>query len=117
MPPSWKSVLGPQLLGVGGNTQSKETAAWLPWKDTDGSTGEVRPLIASGLNANVLGQDILGQADVYITTDYKGLYDDLNEEKYQHYKHSPIPNYRGDPEFDKLHKGEPLAQWKVPPQS
>ena len=118
MPPSWKSVLGPQLLGVGGNTQSKETAAWLPWKDTDGSTGEVRPLIASGLNANVLGQDILGQADVYITTDYKGLYDDLlDEEKYQHYKHSTIPNYRGDPELDKLHKGEPLTRWKVPPQS
>ena len=110
-------VPGPELLGVGGNTRSKETAEWLPWKDIDGSTGEVQPLIPSGLNANLLGQGILGQADVYITNDYKGFYDDLNEEKYQHYKHSPIPNYRGDPEFDKLHKGEPLAQWKVPPQS
>ena len=117
VPPNWNLVPGPQLLGVGGNTQSKETAEWLPCKDVDGSTGEVQSLIASGLNANLLGQDILGQADVYITTDSKGLYDDLDEEKYQHYKHSPIPNYRGDPEFDKLHKGEPLAQWKVPPQS
>ena len=119
VPPSWKLVPGPQLLGIGGNTQSKETADWLPWKDVDGSTGEVRPLIASGLNANLLGQDILGQADVYITTDYKGLYDDLlDEEKYQqHYKHSPISNYRGDTEFDKFHKGEPLTRWKAPPQS
>ena len=104
-------------MGVGGNTQSKEAAEWLPWKDIGGSTGEVRPLIPSGLNANLLGKDILEQADVYITSDYKGLYDELNEEKYQHYKHSPIPNYRKDPEFDQLHKGEPLTQWKVPPQS
>lgn len=52
-----------------------------PWKDVDGSTGEVWPLIASGLNVNLLGQDILGQADVYITTDYMGSYDDLLAEE------------------------------------
>ena len=73
VPPSWKLVPGPELLGVGGNTRSKETAEWLPWKDVDGSTGEVRPLIASVLNANLPGQDILGQADVYITTDYRAF--------------------------------------------
>ena len=117
VPLSWKLLPGPQILGIGGNTRSKETAEWLPWKDVDGSTGEVWPLIASGLNVNLLGQDILGQTDVYITTDYKGSYDDLlDEEEYQqHFKHSPIPNYRGDPEFDKLRKGEPLTLWKVPP--
>lgn len=73
VPHHWKLIPGPQLLGVGGGTKSEETKDWLRWRDVDGSQGEVRPLIASGLTANLLWQDILGEAEVYITTDHKAF--------------------------------------------
>ncbi|KAM4817935.1 endogenous retrovirus group K member 6 Pro protein-like [Thomomys bottae] len=58
IPAQWKLVAGPPLLGVGGQTGSQQTADWVTWEDPDGNTGEVRPLVASGLTANLLGQDI-----------------------------------------------------------
>lgn len=81
VPPQWRLIPGPQLLGVGGNTKSEETKDWLKWRDVDGAQGDVRPLVASGLTANLLGQDILGEAEVYITTDHKAVYDDLLEQE------------------------------------
>lgn len=38
-----------------------------------------------------------------------GLYHDLLDEENINIINILIPNYRGDPELDKLHKGEPLT--------
>lgn len=103
VPPQWELVPGPQLRGVGGDSRSEETKGWLKWRDMDGTIGNVRPLVAAGLTANLLGQDILGEAEAYITTDHKALYQDiLEEEECQQQFNLPgsFSNYRGDPLFE-----------------
>ena len=83
IPLHWRLVPGPPLLGVGGQTSSQETAEWVPWIDPDGNMGEVCPLVAPGLTANLLGQDILREDEAYISTDHKDFFEDtLDEEEY-----------------------------------
>ena len=48
--------------------------SWLPWTDSDGNRGEVRLLVVYGLTASLLSQDILPEAEAYITTDHKAFY-------------------------------------------
>lgn len=57
--------------------------------------------------ANLLGQDILGEAEAFITTDHKRFYyDPLDDEEYQQSFEQGkkiFPNYRGDPHFEPFH--------------
>lgn len=71
VPHSWQLIPGLPLLGVGGQWTSWETTSWLFWEDHDGYHGEVCPLVVYGLMANLLGQDILEEAEAFITTDRK----------------------------------------------
>lgn len=60
---------------------------WLPWTDSKGNHGEMRPLVVFGLTANLLEQDILRKAEAYITTDHnkaftlKNMSYNLNRDK------------------------------------
>lgn len=106
VPPSWKLVPGPPLLGVGGQSSSYETANPLRWVDPDGNRGQICPLVAPGLTANLLGQDILGATEAFITTDHKAFFDDvLDEEEYQQQfqeVRDSHPNYREDPYLESI---------------
>lgn len=108
-------------MRLGGQTKSFQTADPLPWKDTDGNGGEVYPLLASGLTANLLGQDILGEVEAYVTTDHKAFYEDLLEEQefQQQFEEGRVchPNYQDDPSFEALRRGEPRPFIQLHPQS
>lgn len=69
-------------MGVGGKTKSEQTTQALRWKDPDGQSGLIQPLIVPGLLNNLLGQDLLWQMDAVLTTDNEAFYEDIldNEE-------------------------------------
>lgn len=121
IPRHWRLVPGPPLLGVGGQTSSQETVEWVPWVDPDGNMGEVHPLVAPGLTANLLGQDVLGEAEAYISTDRKALYADLpDEEGYQQQFQGGQrchPDYRDDPAFEMIRRAQPHSNPRPHPQS
>lgn len=62
--------------------------------------------MVSGLTANLLGQDILREAEAYITTDHKAFHQDLldTEEYEQQFEvgGAAHPNYQDDTYFEKL---------------
>jgi hypothetical protein len=65
---------------------------------------------------NLLGQDILGEAEAFITTDHKMFYHDfLDTEEYgQSFKQRKIvfPNDRDEPHFKKMLQQCPLSHPK-----
>lgn len=80
VPPTWELADGPSILGVGGNSRSKETVALMKWVSPDGEQGKIRPLVAKNLTVNLLGQDMLGQMDAVVTTDHQTFYEGIPEE-------------------------------------
>ena len=55
-------------------------ASPITWVGPDRDKGKFRPLILWRLSANLLGQDLLRQMDVIITTDHLASYDDKTEQ-------------------------------------
>lgn len=69
---------------------------------------EMSPLVVAGLTANFLREDVLVEAEVFLTTGHKTLDTGKQHEEQQEQQFEPgrevIPNYRDDLHFERVQR-------------
>ena len=66
----WKTAPGPDLQGVGGLKLAAQVITPVTWRDDNGDTGTIFPLIAE-VSMTLWGRDVLSQMQAVLTTDHK----------------------------------------------